>query len=187
MRIVIDLGQRGKRNVVLTGAFALLAAMALDADASITTFNAGDPLSSATMNANFADLNGRVTQLQTGRVVVTINGKSYSVGATVYKKVTGSTYNGQQINGYSGAKSLCETAVGSPSAHMCSAEEVQRSLQAGLALQSGWYETATYAYANTVDIWDCGGWTGTTLDAAWWNGHPSIDACTTLHPLLCCD
>jgi hypothetical protein len=187
MRIVIDLSPRGKSNLVLAGAFALLAAMALPADASITNFNAGDPLSAATMNANFSDLNGRVTQLQTGRVVATINSKSFSIGATIYKGVTSTSYTGSQVNGYSGAKTLCETAIASPSAHMCSSDEVGRSVQSGLALQSGWYETATYAYVPTLDVFDCSGWTSTTADAAWWNGHPSADACATAHPLLCCD
>lgn len=103
------------------------------------TYKSSDTLSSADMTDTLGDLNTRLKTAEQGRLVGTVNGKAYSVGATEFKVVTSKggplnngTYNGKQVGGYPNAKSICETAVGSMTAHMCSSEELVRSVAGGL-------------------------------------------------------
>jgi hypothetical protein len=65
------------------------------------------------------------------------------------------------VGGYPGAKALCEGACGDPAAHMCTLEEVFRSLQLGILVPVGERYIGEYH--------DCGGWwttSGNTLGLA---------------------
>jgi hypothetical protein len=160
------------------------------------TFAGGDPLSSSKVNANFTSLDGRVTALETfnvgtSRVVETRNGKSWSLGA-VYCGVTASTA-GQITGGYAGVKGLCETGCTSPSAHMCTTEEIVRTAQMGVAAPAGWYSAGLYGIYNSstgIVNNDCVAWTNNTnaVNGYYWSSSfTTVQSCNNPGPVLCCD
>jgi hypothetical protein len=125
--------------------------------------------------------------------------KSYALGG-VYKQATADPYNGLTVGGPTGAKAKCEAATGSAAAHMCTPEEMVRSLQLGVAppAEPGWIYTGSAAYfvpggtGKTAD--DCSGWTASTSSAlgmTWVGGGPptfaSPQACNLTFKILCCD
>jgi hypothetical protein len=187
---VIELSPAGKRSLVLGGAVAIVLAMTLRADANVPNmFTTGETLSAAQMNANFADIDS-----WRAHPVVTKNGKQFSVGA-IYCGLTPST-TGQIAGGYAGAKSLCETACSSTSAHLCTGPEIVATAEAGVTvpfgptgLGGGWYA----AVSN-----DCISWTTNShqVSASCWNngasctvptGDPFSESCDATYPILCCD
>ena len=181
---VIELSARGKRNVVLGGALVIVAATALPADANVPNqFSTGDVLSASKMNADFADIDA-----WRGHPVVTHGGKQWSLGAA-YCGSTAAT-NGQITGGYAGAKSLCETACASPSAHMCTAEELVRTVQMGAATGAGWYADGV-SDSSGAPASDCNGWTSSATEVFgmnWAASHPSVQACSySSYGAQCCD
>ena len=142
-------------------------------------FKTGDMLQAADLNT-----------LAGGRLVAAINGKSYSVGATKYVAQTVDTYTGALVGKYAGAKALCETAATSMSAHMCTAEELNRSAQAGIAMPTGWY-SSMFGPGGATDITrDCQGWNTAVTETGpvWVNGgFPSNQPCSASYAVLCCD
>jgi hypothetical protein len=124
----------------------------------------------------------------------------YAVGATAYCGHTTGTYQGNLggSGGYALAKQLCASGVTgcSATAHMCSAEELTRSQQLGIALTNpslAWYSTGAMSTAptGTQPIRDCIGWTsvsnterGPDTDSS---GHPNSDTCDNPRQILCCD
>jgi len=189
MKIVIDLelSPRQKkiiRAAVVTG--AVIGALGLGlAVAAPHQWMANQPLTAADLNSL--------------DIVSTDAGKQYSLGAT-YKAVTSGSYNGSQVNGYPGAKSVCETQVGSPSAHMCTGEELIRSAEIGLPISatdggtvpSGWYSSGSRATVEgtPTNSFDCKGWTDGvthTLAGSYWNGFPNYGFCDVPGPVMCCD
>jgi hypothetical protein len=202
---VIELTPRAKRGAVLIGAFVILAATALPADASPpATFLPGQVLSASAMNQNFSGLDSRVGALEsftsTGtKVVETRSGKKWSLGAT-YCGATGASYTGASVGGYANAKSLCEQVTlgcnGSASAHMCTAEELVRTVEMGQPFSTtGWYSQGAWSYSPSQPVYvnDCAAWTSssttTDIGPVWNNGAPapSGDHCNGSHPVLCCD
>jgi hypothetical protein len=140
--------------------------------------------------------------LQSLNTVTTNAGAKYSVGATLYCGSSTPPTNGQTTGGYKGAKALCEAACKSPTAHMCTGEEMVRSSQLGLIDPDGgaaWYSSGANAvaqvgvsfssqrtYVYVVD--DCAGWTSTSSNgASWATGQPNYSTCTSLQSILCCD
>jgi hypothetical protein len=86
----LEIPRRIKRLAVLLGLpVALLLTIVAVAYASITTFKAGDPLSAATMNANFADLNMRLTALEGALTRAPTVASPHSQGVIVWKDSTG--------------------------------------------------------------------------------------------------
>src|SRR5262245_48345483 len=81
------------------------------------TFSAGQTLTAAALNANFDEL-----YAWQAKPSITVGAASISVGGT-FCSSTETTYTGAEVGGYSGAKDKCEAACGSPTAHLCSAEE----------------------------------------------------------------
>jgi hypothetical protein len=156
-------------------------------------WNTNDPLKAS-------DLNG---------LNVVANGTSrYSVGATRFVGMTATggpnnngTYTGAQVNGYTGSKALC-AALGpspSPTAHMCTGEEMVRSAALGIqpfpaTVANGaaaWFSAGTIGPNSTND---CAGWNdGTTARSGpvWvqetGGGVVSTDTCDLSFPVLCCD
>ncbi len=107
------------------------------------------------------------------------------------------TSNGN-LGGWEGAKAMCETTCGSPSAHMCVAAEVMMSAQLGVDFQVSdgtelWYGTGEYAQFTTTNSTNCGGWNGSAGRGPVWvavvatGGFPYYAECSELHPVLCCD
>lgn len=173
---------------VLLGSFAV-------AHAAIDTkwISTKAPVSASLLKAN---LDGLQTQIGSGRFVATMGGKPYSVGATGYCGNTSGGYTGA-LGGYVGAKAACETACGSSSAHMCTAEEVVRTWQLGKAIAfSGyaWYSVGLRGMTDTTGntLNDCGSWNSSSsvhLGAVWdpMNQGVSVKSCNETHGVLCCD
>lgn len=95
--------------------------------------------------------------------------------------------------GYPAAANLCATACGSPSAHVCSRDEIVRDWQAGTTgIPVGWVVLADVSSGS-----DCVGWTENATGTGWiamsadasgsefsiFNSSP----CNGTRPLLCCD
>ncbi len=160
--------------------------------AAVQKFNAGDPLTATKMNANFDELQTRLAAVEAFQARATGNG-TYSVGA-VYCGATAATDG--KLNGYSGAKGLCAPHCGnSPTAHMCTSEELVRTQQRGIAIPvaSGWYSRGIYAVNGASPIRDCLGWANNTsgeLGGVWeiaGGGPDGVAACSTAIPAFCCD
>lgn len=198
--VVIDLEipSRTKRLALMIGIplIAVLAISGVAASAVPYKFGPGDQLTSQSINANFADLDGRIST--NGRYVTVLvdGGASYSMGAT---KACGTTapQSGQfagpnATTGYAAAKALCEGVnTCSKSAHMCTSEEVVRMAQLGIGTANGWISTGGSSAdpANTRDFTDCGGWTNpaTNQSGTVWATAPGFDACSNKYPIVCCD
>jgi hypothetical protein len=127
------------------------------------------------------------------RPAVTRNNVQFSLGATYCGKTTLSTTG--KIGGYPAAKNACQSvsACGpSPTAHMCTSEEIARTAQAGITIDVGWYSSSAVAAIQPTFITDCVGWTseqggdrGPTWNAV--NKNPDTDYCNSSNPVLCCD
>ena len=178
------------------------------ASAAVLEFKASDPLTASGMNANFKDLNDRVSALE-GKAIARRGGKSYSVGATTFCGKTTIGYSGSAVAGYAGAKAKCEgVATCSASAHLCGEDEIVRSLALGVDLTlapNGWIHGfgtvgANVAIGNTSN--DCNGFTkgvasGTASGFYGTNfsvnvegnvgASPYMQPCEASLPLLCCD
>lgn len=196
------------KRILIVGSALIILGTAAAVFAVPVTFQAGTLLKSADLNKDFSDLDTRVT----AATVVTVGSKSYSLGA-VFKKATQPIHTGN-LGGYAGAKSICEAAVGTPTAHMCTGEELVRSAQLGISVPAGggWYSSAGDAIDGTSPGQtqpnrhddDCQGWTdnstvnnGTTVgtsDGPTWikntgvpQGRPFHGDCSTSNAVLCCD
>jgi hypothetical protein len=180
------------------------------------TFQAGTPIKASEVNKNFSDLETSISTLQ-GKVpaleakATTLETRlavlekrmtgdgAYSLGAS-YCGMTASTkgdlsgISGTPGNGWGKVRAACKATCNSPTAHMCSTEELTRSAQIGLSNSTaGWY-AGDFSYANsgTVPVQACEGWTygaGTQFAATYQQvgGSPAYDYCNTSHPVLCCD
>jgi hypothetical protein len=169
------------------------AAVAL-AGTPLHVWSNGDVLDAGDLNGNFANLQG---QINAGRFVRALpdSGASVSTGATLYcgtgpTNTTGViSYNG---TGYPAARAMCQQSSGcgsSPTAHMCSAEEMLLSAQLGISMPGGWFSSFTAA-AYTYEVADCVGWTNNAsnyLGLSWNGTQPYVVACSTSIPVLCCD
>lgn len=135
-----------------------------------------------------------------GLNVLTNGSTHYSVGATSFCGLSATQTNGNIIGastpGYGGAKAMCEASPGckmSPSAHMCTSEELVRSRALGITLSNGWYSTGTWVNATNMNVDECDGWTNSTatnLFGAYWGtgpDRPGADFCSSMHFVLCCD
>jgi hypothetical protein len=215
--VIVDLEipPRVKRWGIRIGipAVLLVGAGAVAVASVPTVWTGGQVLTAAALNANFTALDARITALEAlpaqvtalqAQTAVTIGSVSYSVGATKYCGVGPTStagaisYNG--VTGYAGAKAMCQASLGcgmSPTAHMCTADELIRSSQLGAAPSAtGWYAAGVYSEVTTTPVvepaGDCDGWTtasGTALGADWESG-PSFavyTSCSGSYPILCCN
>jgi hypothetical protein len=127
------------------------------------------------------------------RPILTKNGRQYSLDATYCGKTaeTPAAFNTGTFQGYLAAKVLCEGVAAcnmSPSAHMCTSEEIVRSMQLGDSVEWGWYSTGTHATFGVGATYDCHSWTDQgTSTGPWWAGFPSESPCNVPAPILCCD
>ena len=127
------------------------------------------------------------------RLVVHYGGEEISVGGIYCGSSIAMTGN---AGGYAGVKALCETACGDPAAHVCSIEEVGRSVQLGIVVPNNARYTAAHQFsvggnANT----DCSGWKETTSGfssiLSYYTSDPSLpqpwnEGCGVSIPFLCC-
>jgi len=152
------------------------------------------------------------------KVEINVGGKRYSTNAVfrgTSKGVTGGSFTdgGSQgafsysgLIGYEAAKKVCEVALGSQTAHMCSSSEVVISKQTGIfdLPQLLWVSTAEssilYQPAPAITIYarDCEGWTidvytdclgtGTACAATGCSKDLcELPACSSTKLIACCD
>jgi hypothetical protein len=194
--IRIDLSPRQRRVMraaVVTGTVIGALGLGVALATVPNTFSSGQTVSASGMNQNFTYLDSKA------RFVTTLDGGQYSVGATHFCGVSPTTttgsisYNG--MTGYAGAKAMCTASAGcgsSPTAHMCTGEELTRSAQLGVTPPTGWYSTYTWVLTNGAGgagnvQSDCVGWTSTTWMGALGGTGPTVTSCSTAESVLCCD
>lgn len=156
------------KGVAFAVGIATTGLLAATLSSSITTFNGGDPLTASTMNANFGAIKSRL--------------------GTYCGQTAATTGN---IGGYAAAKSLCETACGVSTAHMCTSHEISISLQLGESLPSAvWYSDLAYKVnSGGAPITDCRSWTsasGSYGGNVFQGAEPSYDLCNSSRPVACC-
>lgn len=122
-----------------------------------------------------------------GKVVFAGPSSSASVNAG-YCGSTSSPYTASQVGGYAGAKAKCQAACGKTTAHICSGDEMVRSVGAGSTVtgSDGWI-SSPISPRN-----DCAGftWTGSSDVGTAWSTtakYATAANCTDSRPVLCCD
>lgn len=125
--------------------------------------------------------------------------------------VTAQTFAGAAVGGYTGAKTKCQTACATSTAHICSSDEMVRYASTGgtHGQGSGWIATGVPSTspgvsggsANAEYVTDCKGFTtsqpngvaGANNGAAWiWTvsapaGNAGVVGCDSAQPIACCD
>jgi hypothetical protein len=187
MKIEIHIGPSTRRFVIGVAApLALLVAFGSSVDAASPTFAAGEPLSAAKINNALGETDARLAKLEAR---LSANGKL--AAASLYCGATlGSTAGDMSglggDKGYVAAKKACQTTCDkSPTAHMCTNDEIMRSAALGIAMKNGWFAGGDVYYA------DCIGFGTTSGSGSSWNltqtPHPQTSPCATALPVLCCD
>lgn len=164
------------------------------------TFEAGRPIVAAEVNANFEHLQSAISRLEDSNAeLASANERLLNRGAycNTTAEVSGRITAPGGLVGYRAAAALCATACGSPTAHMCSSEEVLRNVHGDVP--EGWYSSGVYSFMyyaspTSYDNYnDCGGWTvdGNSGSSRYygpqWRGRPSAASCSTRLPVICCD
>ena len=149
------------------------------------------------VQASLTDLEARLDDVEARATPVAGAGGAYSSNA-IYRGRTApisaiftANRNGAALTGYRAAKYLCEVAVGSPTAHMCTSDEAARSAQVGVVPTGvGWISTGTASGPER----DCIGWTRNDTDnrgVVWPDGTYAAGAwpyaCNQTFPINCCD
>jgi hypothetical protein len=124
------------------------------------------------------------------RLIVRYGTEEISVGG-IYCGSTATATTGI-AGGYPAVKALCETACSDAAAHVCSGEEVGRSLQLGMTLpRQEWFSTTVGSGGNA----DCSGWraaggVASILDYTGYvdpaQAYPRTENCASTYPFLCC-
>jgi hypothetical protein len=162
-------------------AMAAAGVLALSAVAWATVpnvFVAGEVLSAAKLNANFADLDGRIDAFDTSYCGATSKIVDARIATT---------------NGYATAKTLCQTVPGCGAhAHMCTSAEMLRYTADGNgSTAEGWIATGIQGFTGTYPVSDCDGFTSnvSTVYGTTWSGFlRNWRNCSTNNlPVLCCD
>lgn len=152
------------------------------------TFKDGDALSAQTMNDNFAALDTRLANIEKLSAHETIDG-GYAASATYCGPTTATTIgdmSGLSVlgSGYAKARSQCQITCGDPSAHMCSGDEVARTMALSIPV------TVTGWYADSDATTACKGWhdgTNTQSGSVWSGTFPNTSTCDKSWPVMCCD
>ena len=125
--------------------------------------------------------------------VAATNGCQTGKGFGLYVGKSASTKG--DLGGYTGVETtVCNNAV--PGSHMCSAEEILRSINCGITLPTGksWISTMKWGYGTTM-VTECSGWTSAVngeqgpiynSNVGGKPGGPDRDTCDNPYPVLCC-
>jgi hypothetical protein len=106
------------------------------------------------------------------------------------------TTSSGSMGGYRQVKAACQTACGSPTAHLCTTGEIVNSFTLQLPIPTnGVYWVAGNVAAsggNSIGVDDCVGWTSASPSAHaahlfYGDGHLGGDVCSTPYELACCD
>ncbi len=108
----------------------------------------------------------------------------------------GAVRSGGTLTSWAAAVAECRTACSSPTAHVCSIEEMGASAQLGVAVPASVWVHGPSTWTNTTDTestTDCQAWRSAS-GVDWghtWSGagreFAEIDRCTTVSPIACCD
>jgi hypothetical protein len=157
------------------------------------TWKDGDVLRAEDLNEDFEAHERQVSAVESH---ITLDG-GYELAAT-YCGRTPSTAGDLSAfhaagTGYVKARAQCQVTCSSAAAHMCTSEEMLRSLQLGKELGSGagWYASGAYAVYGTSNqvIADCAGLTSaknTDLGLIVSDGQPAVQDCNLPIPVMCC-
>lgn len=209
----LEISKAAKRKALVVGIPTAMLLMGGVALATVPhTFTNGEVLNASDLNDDLSGLDTRVTAVETKRPTKTVGGVSYSLDAVYCGKTaatTGAVTSGV-LSGWPATKALCESACSSPSAHLCTGDELSRSAQLGVHTENGAYGSGDAYYAvssstTTLGNFDCMGFTNGTSTAfnanmanywPFWFGtgnatFPNVPApvntCDQMQPLLCCD
>jgi hypothetical protein len=116
-------------------------------------------------------------------------------GATA---ATTGAFRSGSLTGWKAAKGLCEATCASPSAHMCTGEELVRYNQTGgdiptIASTYGWYSSGLHNHYTSTNTNECYGFTfgggNGNLGSVWKTDDevPLIGYCNGSYSILCCD
>lgn len=166
---------------------------------------AGNPISASSLKALLDQTDARLANLEQKIGTYTVDQKSaqYSLAAVYVmstNKVTPGDMSGLDLPaGYKSGKLACEEITGSPSAHMCTCDEISRTAALGIEgpAQAGWYtchlradyitDTVSSGKSNS----DCDGWRSSDVNhvgmATGNTWEPSGQTCDKKMPVLCCD
>jgi hypothetical protein len=197
--VEIDAPRWLKRSVLiaLAGVMAFGVSAVVRADVNVKTdFQEGTVLTAKQLNDNFGALKVAVEALQKKRPVLTTSkGATYSLDA-VFCGASPGLFNGKEVGSYQGAKKKCEeTCGGSPTAHLCTTQEVMRSESVGVPITAtvGWINNGIEINPgnSTIYINDCLRWSSeaNTSGGFGWtaNTGPTSIRCNESAQLICCD
>jgi hypothetical protein len=194
-RIELRIDRASARRALIVGSTLIVLGLASVGLAKVPitgSYQTGQLLTQNALDDNFSQVETRLAALESSqsRLVVTSNGRQYSVGAILCG--LGPVTNGQITGGYVGAKTLCEKACGSVTAHMCANDEMVRSEQMGISPSedAAWISTGILAEYGEPWSRDCEGWTnnsGTEFGVLWQIARPGITLCEGRYPIACCD
>jgi len=200
IRIEIRIDRASARKILIVGGFLVLLGSAGAALGVPKVFQEGETLTAADLNRNFGDLETRVANVEAFKDRATKGGK-YSVGGA-YCGSTASTsgdLSGISAPGssYTKAKAACETVTGcSPTAHVCTEEEIYRSASTGNAPPDGWImANLAVRMAGNFPVHGCLSFTTSSNTYSGWVWQSSTatfvgcscSGCPGPIPLLCCD
>jgi len=200
IRIEIRIDRASARRVLIVGGILVLLGSAGAVLAVPKVFQDGETLTAADLNRDFGDLEARVASVEAFKERATKGGK-YSVGGA-YCGATASTLgdlSGISAPGssYTKAKAACEAVTGcSLTAHVCTEEEIYRSVSTRNAPPDGWImANLGLRTASDFPVTGCRSFTtSSNSDSGWfWQGSVGIfsfcpcSGCPSPMPLLCCD
>jgi hypothetical protein len=168
---------------------AILLAFGSVVTASPTTFAPGEPLGAAKLNSSLADADRRLAKLESRHDT----GATYCGFTATATKGDLSALAGAQ--GYVGAKAACvKTCGGSPTARVCSADDMVRSASNGMTIRNGWFAAGVAVpYSSNGSVYyvtDCSAFTtasGTVMGQTWTPTGTNYHWCSEDYPVLCCD
>jgi hypothetical protein len=197
IRIEIRIDRALARRVFIAVAVVAVLVTAGVGLAVPTKFQDGQVLKAADLNASLGDLETRLAALETFKSTTT-KGGTYSLGGTICgltDKTTGNMLGlAGEGSGLVKAKAACAAVAGcSPTAHMCTLDEVARSAATGNpnAEANGWMLAGglgvSLQYTGYTN--NCQGYTSAvqTFQGGIGGLAGAYSSCSNLMPVLCCD
>lgn len=114
-----------------------------------------------------------------------------------FHHVAGTSYNGSGIGGYTAAAAKCQLGAGNAGTHMCTSEEILRTIVCTPAsitglTSSGWINNGPPGFTSPASN-DCAGWTSSASNVFgdFWQfsstgGKGFATGCNISQPIICC-
>lgn len=148
----------------------------------------------AMLEAKVAALEDQLAALEAKRPVFMNGAKTYSLDAK-FCGFTANSFTGN-LGGYTGAKTACEATCSSPTAHMCTSEELIRYRATGGTFVNPpafvWFASGVFSrMAGPINLRDCAMFTSSDganeANGALNGGALSFLFCDTQARIACCD